>query len=204
MHDRISVITPSIPPRAKLLRRALFSAQSQTYPAAAHVVAYDVDRQGAPATRQRALDMVTPDIDWVAPLDDDDEFGDRHLEILLRHAQETGADFVYSWFWLVGADGRNWGDVDPIFPPTHFSEPFDPDNPIETTITVLVRRELAQEAGYQALNRGHDSNTGEDYNFLNTCLNLGAKVSHVAERSWFWHHHGGNTSGLTTKGDWLK
>lgn len=199
MHDRISVITPTIAPRAKLLRRAIFSVHNQTYPAAAHAIAYDLNHDGAPATRQRALDMVTPDCNWVAPLDDDDEFKPQHLDHLLRHALETGADFVYSWFELHGMDGRNWGSFDPVFPSTHYTDPFDPLNPVETTITVLVRRELAQEVGYQELRRGED-NTGEDFNFLVNCLALGGKVSHLVERTWVWNHHVGPDGKMANTG----
>lgn len=188
MNPRIAFITPSIPPRAKNLRRAIFSAQAQTLPAAAHIITYDINREGAPPTRQRALDAVTSDIEWVAPLDDDDEVDDIHLEALYRHAQETGADYVYSWFRLRGMDGRDYGDVDPIFPPGHFLNPFDPANPIETTITVLVRAELAKAVGYRKLDRG-EGNTGEDFGFLQGCLAAGATVSHLVQRTWTWVHN---------------
>jgi hypothetical protein len=32
---------------------------------------------------------------WIAPLDDDDAWDDDHLEVLLEHARETGAELVY-------------------------------------------------------------------------------------------------------------
>ena len=192
-HPDITVVIPSIPPRRKMLQEAVRSVMNQTLPAAALSIAVDVNREGAPATRQRALDGAGTE--WVAFLDDDDLFMNVHLEHLYAHAQETGADFVYSWFHVPGG-------TDP-FPQTHYTNPFNPDDPIETTITVLVRRELAQQAGFQALNRGHDTNTGEDRYFTLKCLDLGGKVSHLVEKTWWWRHHGGNTSGLTTKGDWL-
>lgn len=34
--------------------------------------------------------------DWLAPLDDDDEFTDDHCEVLLRQAQQQRLEFVYS------------------------------------------------------------------------------------------------------------
>lgn len=176
-----------------MLHEAISSVTNQSLPAAALSIAVDVEREGAPATRQRALDAVTTP--WVAFLDDDDLFMNVHLEHLYTHARDTGADFVYSWFLVPGG-------ADP-FPATHFSEPFDPDNPIETTVTVLVRTELAKAVGFQSLNRGHGQNTGEDRFFTLGCLQEGAKVSHLVERTWWWRHHGGNTSGLPNKGDWL-
>jgi glycosyltransferase involved in cell wall biosynthesis len=149
-------------------------------------------------TRQRALDAVQTD--WVAFLDSDDYFLPRHLELLAKHAQETEADFVYSWFKVETVNGVILED-DPVFPLTHYLNPFDPDDPIETTMTVLVRTDLAKEVGFQALNRGHGQNTGEDRRFTLECLRLGANIQHLVRKTWIWCHHGQNTSGLPTKGD---
>jgi glycosyltransferase involved in cell wall biosynthesis len=195
---KITVVTPTHPgPRAHLLIRALESVAFQTLPAAAISVAVDVDRQGAAPTRQRALEAVqTP---WVAFLDSDDLFLPRHLELLSKHAIETGADFVYSWFKILDAGGQVLED-DPIFPVTHYLNPWDPDDPIETTITTLVRTDLAKQVGFQALNRG-EMNSGEDRFFTLGCRDAGAKISHLVRKTWLWRHHGQNTSGLPTKGD---
>lgn len=199
MSPKVAVITPTIPPRMELLRRAMLSVVNQTLPAYQICVASDHDKQGAPATRQRALDMVSSDCDWVAPLDDDDAFKSTHLQRLYQHAMDTGADYVYSWFEVVDPQGGSYGDYDPVFPPGHFQNPFNPDDPIETTITILVRRELLQEVGYVQLHRPEayaaGASTGEDRNLTLECLRLGAKISHLVERTWYWHHHGKNTSG---------
>jgi glycosyltransferase involved in cell wall biosynthesis len=180
-----------------MFNSAMESVAAQTHPAAAVSVAVDVDRQGAAPTRQRALEAVqTP---WVAFLDSDDLFLPRHLELLSKHAQDTAADFVYSWFQVLTKDGRVIDD--PIFPITHYLNPFDPDDPIETTITTLVRTELAQQVGFVALDRGHDVNSGEDRRFTLECMKAGASISHLVRRTWLYRHHGQNTSGLPTKGD---
>ena len=196
----IGVIIPSIPPRRSALLRAMTSVGRQTLPADDLSVAVDLERQGAPITRQRALDGLGAGVEWVAPLDDDDEFMPRHLEWLHEHAMETGADYVYSWFELVGPDGMSYGDHDPVFPATHFSNPFDPAEPIETTITILIRRELlAAVGGYEALHRPEEyakgASTGEDRNLTLRCIEAGATISHLVRRTWRWHHHGHNTSG---------
>lgn len=188
-HPLITVCMPSIPPRTSLRNTALSSVNQQTLQPAAISVAIDVNRKGAPATRQRALDaVITP---WVAFLDDDDAFKPVHLEHLFEHAMETGADMVYSWFEVLGG-------TDP-FPVTHFTNEFDPENPIETTITTLVRTNLAKEIGFQALDRGHDTNTGEDYRMVLEAVRQGAVIKHLVERTWYWRHHSANTSGLPTK-----
>lgn len=188
MQPDITVCMPSIPPRGVLRNAALASVNAQTIQPAAISVAIDVNREGAPATRQRALDAVNTK--WVAFLDDDDMFMPQHLDHLYQHQLDTGADFVYAWFEVIGG-----GDP---FPPTHFTNPFNPDDPIETTITTLMRTELAKEIGFQSLNRG-EGNTGEDYRMVLKCVEKGAKISHLVERTWYWRHHSKNTSGLPTK-----
>lgn len=196
----IAVIIPSIPPRKALLLRALRSVGAQTLLPDDVSVAVDLKQQGAPATRQRALEAVALGVEWVAPLDDDDEFMAFHLQALYEHAMETGADYVYSWYELVRPDGLSMGDIDPVFPETHFTGPFDPNDPIETTITILIRRELlAAVGGYQALERPEEyakgASTGEDRNLTLRCIEAGATISHLVRRTWRWHHHGRNTSG---------
>lgn len=201
MNDKIAVIIPSIPTpaRARMLTRAFTSVITQTMAPNMVNVAIDHFREGAPITRQRALDAVTKDIDWVAPLDDDDEFKPEHLAALYAHAVETGADYVYSWFEVVGPSGHSFGDYDPVFPPTHFTNPFNPEDPIETTITILIKRELLQEVGYVQLHRpdayAAGASTGEDRNLTLRCIEAGAKIEHLVQRTWLWHHHGRNTSG---------
>jgi hypothetical protein len=108
--------------------------------------------------------------------------------------EETGADVVYSWFKVVGPGGHVY-EQDPVFPPGHYLNEFDPENPIETTITTLVRTELAKEVGFRALDRGHDANTGEDYGFILGCVRAGASIKHLVKKTWLWHHDSGNTSG---------
>jgi len=43
--------------------------------------------------RNRALELCTGD--WIAPLDDDDEFSDDHIEVLLNHALKHDLEMVY-------------------------------------------------------------------------------------------------------------
>ena len=189
--NTVALVMPSLPIRTRMRNRALNSVHAQTHPVGALAVVIDYDREGAWTTRQRALQMAgAAGTEWVAFLDDDDEWKPQHIEHCLRHAEETGADFVYSWFDVAG--GR-----DP-FPSTHFTNPFNPDDPIETTITTVVKTELALSVGFQRLNRG-EVNSGEDRFFTLGCLEAGAKISHLVEKTWIWHHDSGNTSGLPTR-----
>lgn len=196
--DDVTVALATIPPRADLLQRALASAAAQTHPAAAVTIAVDLRHDGAGATRNRALQAVqTP---WVAFLDDDDEFLPEHLEALLACAMETGADYVFSWYEVVGGE-------DPR--PEFFGKPFDPASPHQTTVTTLVRTELAQRIGYRNVGDLHSPDRlygGEDWRFCLDCNAAGAKIVHLPQITWRWFHHGwgqpgqpGNTSGLPTR-----
>lgn len=209
LSPKIAVITPTIPTRNVLLKRAERSIDMQTLPAWEVHVSLDLDRVGAAVNRQRALSMVTSACDWVAPLDDDDEMMPFHLEALYEHAMETGADYVYSWYELVVLGKRMGGQytrkpdgtlTDGAFPPGHFLNPFDPENPVETTITILIKRELLESVGgYEALHRPEayaaGASTGEDRNLTLRCIEAGANIQHLVRRTWYWHHHGYNTSG---------
>lgn len=189
----ITVVIPSIPPRAGMLQRAITSVLSQTFPAAGMSIALDIHREGAGRTRTRALSSVrTP---WVAFLDDDDEFKPEHLGVLWVAAREHSADYVYSWF------DTQPGGCDP-FPPGHFLNPWSNDSPRQTTVVTLVRTELAQSVGFDFPDddgKVDGQRAGEDWLFTLGCMAAGAKIHHEVKRTWYWHHHGRNTSGLPTR-----
>ena len=48
--------------------------------------------------------------EWIAPLDDDDEFTPDHIEVLLNAALVAGAEFVYGVADSEGASG-DWGPI---------------------------------------------------------------------------------------------
>ena len=191
----VTVAIPSIPPRAHLLRRAVDSVLNQSWHSVAGLsIAVDNRKEGAGITRQRALDGVNTD--WVAFLDDDDEFMPYHIELLMQHALETDADYVFSWFKV--ANNGLILERDPVFPTTHFTEPWDNDNPRQTTITVLVKTELAKAVGFVTAPDGKlvdGQRFGEDYLFTLGCVAAGGKISHLVEHTWLWHHDSRNTSG---------
>lgn len=208
----ISVITPAHPARLRngLLGQAMDSVYRQELlPDAIHI-AVDNNGEGAAATRQRALMSVQTE--WTAMLDSDDLFMPKHLLWLMRHAQETDGDFIYSWFKVLLQRGDGQGEIlehDPVFPVEHYLNPFDPANPIETTITTLVRTDLAKEVGFVAIPErvAAGANSGEDRSFTLGCLEAGGRIEHLVRKSWIWRHHAlpngaqGNTGGLPVKGD---
>lgn len=176
-----------------MLGRALNSVCGQTLSPRAVHVSVDTEREGAARTRQRALEAVSTH--WTAFLDDDDAFKPEHLQILSEAARETGADYIYSWYEVITRTGQCLGNHDPVFPVTHFTSPWDPDNPRHTTMTILVRTELAQSIGFKDPEPGARYGN-EDWKFTLDCVAAGAKIHHVAQRTWYWYHSGMNTSGL--------
>ena len=85
----VTVVIPTIPPRAGLrLDRAVSSAEWQTVPTAV-IVEEDAGRTGSAATRNRALARVRTD--WLLCLDDDDELMPNAVQVL------TEAQAVATW-----------------------------------------------------------------------------------------------------------
>lgn len=217
----ITVVIPSIPTRKRLLRRALDSVIHQTMPAAAVSVAVDLNREGAAKTRQRAFDAVQTR--WTAFLDDDDELLPNHLGTLLSAAENQGGSPSYLWsryrvaypnsVKFQRAAGHNPSDSyrfarpegDPYPLGRGTFEQWNDEQPAQTTITTMVRTELAREVGgfYPNAPVPEDGEiggqrAGEDWDFTLRCrVSAGLSgMRHVPVTTWTWHHHGANTSGM--------
>ena len=184
----IAVAIPSIPPRAKLLERALASVDAQTRPVDEVQVAIDHNREGAARTRTRACKAAQSE--WLALLDDDDQLYPNHVERLLATAESTGADLVWPWFDVDGGS-----DPFPMFE----GRQWNPEEPHQFPITVLVRREALEGVGWFELGQEDAAYwpgwTGEDWLTWNRLSRAGAKLVHLKERTWRWSHNTDNTSG---------
>ena len=118
--------------------------------------------------------------DWVAFLDSDDELKPNHLRACARHATLTGADVMYPWF-----DGYD--------PMGMFGVPFDPEllrrrNYIP--VTVLARTAMVKAVGGFADHPDEHGDPCEDWGLWLKLLDLGAKFSHLPQRTWIWHPGG--------------
>lgn len=192
MND-ITVVIPSIPPREVMLARALLSVQSQTLAPQTTVIVLDIGKEGAPANRQAGLNQVTTE--YVAFLDDDDELYPEHLEALRTNIGD--ADLIYPWFDVGGG-------TDPF--PHHEGKPWDCSNPHQVPITFLARTESVQSAGgfledWSETGAVDDEGNriGEDFLLITRLCARGAKIVHLNQRTWRWHHHASNTSGLPSR-----
>lgn len=240
MRSGITVVIPTIPPRAELLQRASDSAHDAAVwlrlemgEQAKVVTVIDFDRQGAAKTRHRGLLAV--DTEWVAFLDDDDVMHPDHLTQLYGAALEHGADYLWSRFQIIKEDHvwslcSNWGTCPgalswhhrmrddgqrahlrprteivqgPVFLGEKAFSQWDDNDPCQTTITTLVRTELALAAGgfeqFEDDGSTVDGNRrGEDHEFTLRCRAAGGVFRHVPRVTWDWYHHNGNTSGMPT------
>jgi glycosyltransferase involved in cell wall biosynthesis len=189
-HSRgVTAVIPSIPPRVgKELHRAVDSVLQQDWPVAGISVAVDHAHAGAAATRNRALSAVTTE--FVAFLDDDDEWCPDHVRLLMECAAETGADMVYPWFTVP----EGW---DPW--PYREGQPFDPvllDTENYIPVTCLIRTEVIRSVGgFVPRNPDPAGDQADDWGAWLKIRDSGAKIVHLNRRSWIWHWHSGNTSG---------
>jgi len=196
MEIPVTVCIPTLPSRSKLLQRALQSVEAQTYKPAKVIVQEDKEGKGSAHTRHKALMQV--ETEWVAFLDDDDEWMPHHLETLWT--RKGDADLVYPYYKVKGGSD----------PWKNLGKPYRRGSIITT---ILVKTEIAQAVGFlrgeatepaalqEAKERrrrgvGGRKSSGDDGHFATACHDLGAKIVHIPEITWIWHHHSGNTGGL--------
>lgn len=197
----VAVVTPTIPPRKDLLRRALQSVWSQSRQPDQVVVEDDSTRTGSAATRNRANARVVTD--YIAVLDDDDELLPNHLDVLMRAAEEKpDADVIYPiphfdnlgdpcWITVEGVQTRPWGLE---WGESHRNTVLSGQSFIPHTC--LMKTSKVREVG------GYDENPPiglpfDDRNLFCRILSNGGVFLHVPEVTWIWRpnpigHTGGH------------
>lgn len=177
--------------RNGLLGRAFNSVCAQSLQPEAILVVNDKDKHGAGWTRRTILEQVnTTKMAW---LDSDDYWYPNHLADL-NELYESAEDIKYTFSWF---DGRS----DPL---GHFGKIYDLDNPLHTTITMLVDTALAKEVGFQDTAMDWPV-SNEDlmfiFAFAKICKERGYRIVHLPKRTWYWEQQGQNTSGKPNQGD---
>lgn len=182
----ITVVIPTIPPRAAIRDRAVQSVLQQTLTGMRVIVQVDFDGEGAAATRNRALEGV--DTEWVAWLDDDDLLYPDHLKRCARAARLNGADVVYPGYDVVGGD-------DPV---NCFGIPFDGallQRRNFIPVTTLCRTELVRAAGGFQPHPDEHGDPCEDWGLWLTMHEMGANFYHLPIKTWQWNLAPGSTRG---------
>jgi glycosyltransferase involved in cell wall biosynthesis len=185
----ITIVIPTIERRTGLdgpFQRALKSAQAQTFPAHRILAQLDADREGAAATRDRALEAV--DTEWVAFLDDDDVLHPDHLKQCARAARLNNADVVYPGYDVEGGP-------DPV---GCFGIPFDGSLLEQRNfipVTVLARTSAVRAAGGFQAHPDEHGDPCEDWGLWLAMHRQGANFYHLPMKTWTWNLAPGSTRG---------
>lgn len=200
----VTVLITTIPGRQEMVDRALASvARQQVMPGRAYVH-LDEDRRGAAWARNHALEVV--DTEWVAWLDDDDEFLPNHIKKMLAGANFSGADMIYTYAEFVGRPDPLAVLLDDRLIAEPISVPWTEavEHSFRTygnfiPVTNLVRTSAMRAVG--GFPEPHSfgnmpSSDCEDYGLLLRLLDAGFTFYHViGARTWRYHVWGGNTGG---------
>ncbi len=181
------MIIPTLPSRTDLLERAMRSVEAQTLRADCVIIQPDQAGAGAAATRNAALERVTTPL--VAFLDDDDELYPNHLERCVWYADARGADLVYPGYDVAGGE-------DEI---RMFAVVFDPALLRQRNfipVTVVARTASVRAAGGFQPHPDEFGKPCEDWGLWLAMLAGGADIAHLAEKTWRWHIHDGQTAGV--------
>jgi glycosyltransferase involved in cell wall biosynthesis len=166
---KIAVLTPTLPERTEMLATCIASVKSQTRPANIHCIGLDTYRIGPAAIRNKLVRELPEEIDWLAFLDDDDQFLPRHLEKLSAVAED--ADVVFSSSNL----------SNPALYPTHDYRRLVDGNYI--SITCLVRRSMFEFVG------GFDKGLYEDWGLWKKITSVVGRFVFVPEVTWVYGQH---------------
>ena len=197
---KVAIVIPSIPSRGAYLAEAIGSVHRQTHPVSDLIIAFDHDKEGASATRNRGVRAaLAAEPDWIGYLDDDDFFLAHHVEHLLQCAQEHDAGLVWSWMQVLGGTVP-W--------PEYQGKPYNPDAPHVVAIPYLVRADLLR-AAFDAQVGFRDDDTGSWLVQDEAVFSWIARHTNTyasPEVSWVWRHWGtgsptqpGNSSGLASR-----
>lgn len=203
--SNVTVVVPTIEGREQLLDRALASVVEQQTPPGRVIVQLDKQRRGATWCRNQALEHV--DTEWIAWLDDDDQFLPNHLKVCVRAANATRADLVFTYPEIVGGtDPLACVTDNGVLMPEPIHIPFGPMQKLGLRkfgnfipVTYLVKTEMVRRAGGFPEPYTFEANVSrdcEDYGLLLRMLDLGAKFHHVCGiRTWRYHFHDANVGG---------
>lgn len=202
----VTMITPSLLGRERMLGRATRSVKAQTVKCR-HLWMVDRDRVGPAPIRNRLLGKVRTQ--YTGFVDDDDVLYRQHVEVCVDALRRTGACVVYPWFRFAHPR-RRWphGEFLEIQRQdgvrVHaWRQPFD-SAALEFNsfipVTVVARTEcLCKVGGFpvpETVEWPHES--CEEWGLWRRLVAGGHSFVHVPTITWEYRVHGGNTSGRRT------
>lgn len=202
----VTLLTPSLRGRERMLGRTIRSVKRQTFPAR-HLWRVDRQRIGPAPIRNQLLEKVTTE--FAGFVDDDDVLYRQHVEVCLAALRATDACVVYPWFKFAHPYKR-WprGEFLQMLRPdgsrVHaWRQPFDPAALTHNSfipVTVIARTEcLRKVGGFPTPGTEqwpHEST--EEWGLWQRLVADGHSFVHVPTITWEYRVHGGNTSGSRT------
>lgn len=175
----VSIITPTVRWRERLLLEAMASVAAQTVDVQHHIVP---DPGIGPAKcRAMVLDEVTDDL--VGFLDDDDLMDPDHVELLVRTLEEDDADLAFSWY-------RREGDA-PETPRVHEWSDYALGVMLGgrnlIPVTVVAKRDAIIDAG-----SFRERDRFEDYSLWMRMLENRCRFAVFPHETWTYRQGGGN------------
>ena len=166
----VSVLTPTIAGRERLLDECERSVRAQTFTDLEHLIEFDTHLEGCSVAMNRAASRAAGE--WLLPLADDDLLLPGCLEYLL--AEKDAGDVIYAPPLVTGNEDRFWFFQAPPAIPSF----------------ALVRASLWRELG------GYDETLRreEDRDLWIKALAAGARFVRVNERAWVYRQPRGNKS----------
>ncbi len=172
----VTVITPTVPGRERLLEACQASVQDQTVHVD-HLIALDENRAGPQALRNQMVEQATTE--WVLPLDDDDTLDPACVETLLERRGD--GEIVYPWVRCDPETAPMSMIVNKLFDPQAlFRLNFIP-------VTALVKRDVWRMLG------GQRPEPLEDWRMWQRAWLHGVRFQCVPEVLWTYSFQGQNT-----------
>lgn len=185
----VTVVIPTIPPREDLLKRALASAQQQTYPLNQILAVVDEERLGSAANRNRSLEYINSD--FVLWLDDDDQLMPHCVQLMIEAHLATNADIISGSAWVP----QNPAHIEPISVPPGWIDPKIVMSRSHLTVTSLMRADLVKKVGGFEFREDPSGMMLDDYGLYYKLAEAGATFYRIPDHTFIWNHHGKNTSG---------
>ncbi len=166
----VTVITPTIPGRSRLLDRCIASVEAQTV-RVEHLVRTDETREGPAPTRNHLAAQAQTR--WLLPLDDDDTLDPTCVQTLLANAEH--AEIVYPWCRMENRTD-NWVPNKLFTADALFKQNFIP-------VTALIDRNAFLMMG------GYQNVPMEDWALWQWAHLHGLSFKCVPEVLWTYHFH---------------
>jgi hypothetical protein len=171
----LTLVTATLPERAKMLNEMLETVSGQTVSPACHIVMRDYGA-GFVETINRAVSMV--DTEFFCLVDDDDLLFPNHVE-KLSSKLEKPYDIVWTWCEV---RGRDWSPNQGYQPGKLQTMNYIPSN-------MAMRTSLWRSLGGYREGKGHP-----DWDMLKRAESAEADFLNIPEITWVYRFHGGNMS----------